>query len=88
MSKAIKGFDIDIKPDGNVQLGQVHTEDGAEDLKEYTVLIEHTVYYQATVHAVDDDDAWEQGEELASAGEFDDLDYDTEDTQVYSVEEA
>lgn len=88
MSKAIKGFDIDIKPDGNPQLGKVHTEDGAKDLKEYTVLIQHTGYYKATVHAVDDDDAWDQGEELVSAGDYYDLDYDTEDWQVYSVEEA
>lgn len=86
MSKAIKGFDINIKPDGNAQLGKVHTEDGAEDLNEYTVLLEHTVYYKTTVHAVDEDDAWEQGEELASANETDDLDFDCDELKVYAVD--
>ena len=56
--------------------------------KRYDVVLQNTYYTTVTVYAIDDDDAWEQGEEIAYAGdiEHDETQYDG--WEVNAVEES
>ena len=65
----------------------VEVEEVKEE-KEYTVTLSNVAYYTVEVTATSEEDAWEQAEELACAGETDDWDRDWDGLEVYGVEES